>query len=396
MMLQLARRMLTEPDKRLLWKFAYNFGFKGIRSVQLYKKRLKQGIHFPPFLFISVINSCQLRCQGCWVDVASPRQMIEKDKLNEIITTAKRRGNSYFGILGGEPLMHPHLLDVLAAHPDCYFQIFTNGQLITDEYARELRRVGNATPLISIEGGEVVSDERRGQQGVLSKTIEGLHNAVRHRLIVGVATSVCQTNIDLVSEPWLRRLIELGVHYAWFHTYRVVGPDPSAELALTPEQVLDVRRFIVKMRARLPIGIVDAYWDDKGEALCPMATGISHHIGPSGAIEPCPIIQFATESINEGPDVYELMTQSAFLDDFRKTSAAATNGCVVLERPDLVKQLVQKHSAVDTTQRGTALAELDRLEPRSSQHLPGSEIPEESWLYRFAKKHWYFGFGAYT
>ena len=32
----------------------------------------------------------------------------------------------------------------------------------------------------------------------------------------------------------------------------------------------------------MPIGIVDAYWDDKGEALCPMATGVSHHIGPSG------------------------------------------------------------------------------------------------------------------
>ncbi|HEX3869913.1 MAG TPA: radical SAM protein, partial [Pirellulales bacterium] len=65
-------RMLTRTDPRLLWKFGYNFGYKGMRSVQLYKRRLKQGIHFPPFLFISIINSCQLRCQGCWVDVESP------------------------------------------------------------------------------------------------------------------------------------------------------------------------------------------------------------------------------------------------------------------------------------------------------------------------------------
>ena len=87
----------------------------------------------------------------------------------------------------------------------------------------------------------------------------------------------------------------MGVHYVWFHTYRVVGPKPERrQLALRPEQVLAVRRFIVQMRSRLPIAIVDAYWDDKGEALCPMATGISHHIGPCGDIEPCPIIQFAT------------------------------------------------------------------------------------------------------
>ncbi|MCA9027892.1 MAG: radical SAM protein [Planctomycetaceae bacterium] len=396
MIVQLGRRMLMETDKRVLWKFAYNFGFKGMRSVQRFKKRLKEGVHFPPFLFISIINSCQLRCQGCWVDVASPRQMISTEDLNRIITDAKKHGNSYFGFLGGEPFMHPGMFDVLEAHPDCYFQIFTNGQLITKEVAERLRRVGNATPLISIEGTEIVSDDRRGGHDVLNKTLAGLKNCVDAGLIVGVATSVCQTNIDLVDEAWLKRLIDMGVHYAWFHTYRVVGPLPAEELALTPEQVLNVRKFAVEMRAKLPIGIVDAYWDDRGDALCPMVTGISHHIGPSGAIEPCPIIQFATESINDGPSVYELMTKSEFLKDFREASAQATRGCVVLERPDLVQELVTRHGARDTTQRQSALVELKALSPRNSQHNPEETVPEKHWLYRFAKKHWYFGFGAYT
>lgn len=396
MLLQLAKRMLTETDTRQLWRLAYNFGYKGMRSVELYKKRLKRGEHFPPFLFISIINSCQLRCQGCWVDVEAPRKMISLADMNRIITDAKRHGNSYFGILGGEPFMHPDLFEILGSHPDCYFQIFTNGQMITDEVARELRRVGNATPLISIEGTEIVSDERRGRANVLDQTLAGLENCRRNKLITGVATSVCQSNIDLVSEPWLRRLIELGVHYVWFHTYRVVGPRPSAELALRPEQVEQVRRFIVEMRGRLPLVIVDAYWDDKGQALCPMATGVSHHIGPGGDIEPCPIIQFATESIGDRESIYELMTESRFLKDFRETAAQATRGCVVLERPDLVRELVIKHGARDTTQRGVALPELEALEPRHSQHVPGGERPEEHWMYRFAKKHWYFGFGAYT
>jgi len=396
MILKLSARMLREVDKKALWKFAWNFGYKGMRSVQKFKKRLKQGIHFPPFLFISVINSCQLRCQGCWVDVSSKRQMIELADMNRIINDAKKHGNSFFGILGGEPFMHPQLFEILAAHPDCYFQIFTNGQLITDEVAKRLRKLGNATPLISIEGTEVVSDDRRGGRDVLNKTMQGLENCVKNHLIVGVATSVCQTNIDLVSESWLRRLIEMGVHYCWFHTYRVVGPKPAVELALTPEQVVKIRRFAVDMRAKLPIGIVDAYWDDKGEALCPMATGVSHHIGPSGAIEPCPIIQFATENIRDDQSLYQLVTRSEFLRDFREASAQATRGCVVLERPDLVRDLVIKHSAADTTQRQTALMEMEALTPRGSQHTPGEEIPEKHWLYRFAKKHFFFGFGAYT
>lgn len=396
MVLQFGRRMLTETDPRLLWKIAYNFGYKGMRSVNLYKKRLRQGVHFPPFLFISIINSCQLRCQGCWVDVESPRKMIELEDMNRIINDAKKHGNSFFGLLGGEPFMHPQILDILAAHPDCYFQIFTNGQLITDEVARDLRRLGNATPLISIEGSEIVSDQRRGRLNVLSKSLEGLANCRRHKLITGVATSVCQTNIDLVSEAWLRKLIELGAHYAWFHTYRVVGPRPTAELALSPEQVLKVRRFVVEMRSKLPIGIVDAYWDDKGEALCPMATGVSHHIGPAGDVEPCPIIQFARESIHDGGSLFDMMTGSEFIRDFRETAARATRGCIVLERPDLVRDLVLKHGARDTTQRGTALPEIEALQPRNSQHNPGNAVPEDHWVYRIAKKHWFFGFGAYS
>ena len=396
MIYQFAKRMLTETDPRLLGKFAWNFGVKGVRSVELYKKRLKRGEHFPPFLFISVISGCQLRCQGCWVDVAAPSKSIAIGDLNRLIDDAKAHGNAYFGILGGEPFLYPHLIELFETHPDCYFQVFTNGQLITDAVAKELRRVGNVTPLISIEGSELVSDQRRGRLNVLSKTLAGLENCHRNKLITGVATSVCQTNIDLVSEQWLRRLIELGVHYAWFHTYRVIGPNAAPELALTPEQVLRVRRFAVEMRAKLPIAIVDAYWDDKGEALCPMATGVSHHISPYGDVEPCPIIQFATENIRDHVSVYELMNGSEFLRDFRETAAKATRGCIVLERPDLVRDLVIRHGARDTTQRKTALPEIEALQSRNSQYNPGNEIPEDHWAYRFAKKHWFFGFGAYS
>src|SRR2546427_2145916 len=196
MIVSLARRMLVETDLRLLAKLAYNFGYKGMRSVELYKKRLQSGEHFPPFLFISVISSCQLRCQGCWVDVEAPSKSLSLEDMNCILDDAKRHGNSYFGILGGEPFLHPQLLDIFEAHPDCYFQVFTNGQMITDEVAGRLRRLGNVSPLISIEGTEIVSDQRRGRLGVLSKTLAGLENCRRNKLILGVATSVCQSNID--------------------------------------------------------------------------------------------------------------------------------------------------------------------------------------------------------
>jgi MoaA/NifB/PqqE/SkfB family radical SAM enzyme len=396
----MAKRILFETDKRLLWKLAWNMGFKGILSVEKHKRRLQKGEVFPPFLYISIINSCNLRCQGCWVDVAAKQEAMPLEAMNRLLNEAKEMGNAFFGIVGGEPFMHPQLFDMLAANPDCYFQIFTNGHFITDEKAKRLRQLGNVTPLVSVEGTEIISDQRRGRAGVLSKTMQGVRNCLNNRVFTGVCTSLCQSNIDdLLTEEWIDRLIEMGVMYTWFHVYRPMGPDANPQLCLTPQQQLRARRFVVEMRAKKPIIIIDAYYDGDGRALCPAATGISHHINPWGDIEPCPIVQFAKESIHAtAEDCRPLRAKfidSDFLRDFRDLARSSTRGCIVLERPDLLAELVQKHEAPDTTVRGTALAELQAMKTRKSQYNPGHEIPEKNWFYRFAKRHWFNDFGAY-
>src|SRR4051794_10201708 len=196
MLLKMAWRMLRETEKRLVWKLFWNMGVKGMLAVERHKRRMRRGEVFPPFLYVSIINSCNLRCQGCWVDVAAKQQTIAPAQFDRLLGEAKAMGNSFFGIVGGEPFMHPHLLDMLAGHPDAYFQVFTNGHFITDERAKRLRRLGNVTPLISVEGNEIVSDQRRGRGGVYSKTMEGLHNCLRNKVMTGVCTSVARTNID--------------------------------------------------------------------------------------------------------------------------------------------------------------------------------------------------------
>jgi MoaA/NifB/PqqE/SkfB family radical SAM enzyme len=399
MYFRLLKRFLLETDKRLLWKLAWNMGFKGMLSVQKHKARLRRGEVFPPFLYVSIINSCNLRCQGCWVDVAAKQETIKPEAFRKFVHEAQEMGNVFFGIVGGEPFMHPHLLDMLAEHPGCYFQIFTNGHFITDAVARRIRELGNVTPLISVEGTEIVSDERRGRAGVLSKSLQGVENCVKNKVFTGVCTSLCQTNFDLLDEKWIDRLIEMGVMYTWFHVYRPMGPEANPQLCLTPEQQLTARKFVVEMRAKKPIIIVDAYYDGEGKALCPAATGISHHINPWGGIEPCPIVQFTKESIHSTPEdnrhLRDKFLQSTFLQDFRKLAQSTTRGCIVLERPDLLKALVEKHNAKDGTVRGTALAELEAMKVRTSQFNPANQVPEKSWAYRLAKRYWFYDFGVY-
>lgn len=400
MLLRMARRMIFETDKRLLWKLFWNMGLKGMLSVQRHKARLKRGEYFPPFLYVSIINSCNLRCQGCWVDVAAKQEIIQPEAFHKMVKEARQMGNTFFGIVGGEPFMHPHLLDMLAEHPDCYFQIFTNGQFITDERAKRMRQLGNVTPLISIEGTEIVSDQRRGRKDVYTRSMAGIHHCLDNKVLTGVCTSLCKTNIDdLLQESWVDRLIEMGVMYTWFHVYRPMGPKPNPALCLSAEEAKRAREFVVEMRAKKPIIIVDAYYDGEGNALCPAATGISHHINPWGDIEPCPIVQFSKESIHskkgDARTLRQKFTQSAFLREFRELSQETTRGCIVLERPDLLQALVEKHQAPDTTARQTARQELAAMDSRPSQYSPGNEVPEKNLLYRLAKRFWFNDFGVY-
>ena len=158
-----------------------------------------------------------------------------------------------------------------------------------------------------------------------------------------------------------------------------------------------MRRFVVDIRCRKPIIVIDAYYDAEGNALCPAATGFTHHINPWGDIEPCPIIQFATDSIHDARPLSEVFNQSQFLRDFRQTAATHTRGCIALERPDLIDNLVAAHQAKDSTARQTALAELRVASRHRSQYAPESApIPEKSWAYRIAKRIAFHDYGVYS
>ena len=121
-----------------------------------------------------------------------------------------------------------------------------------------------------------------------------------------------------------------------------------------------------------------------------------HTPDPWGDIEPCPVIQLATDTIHERRPLKETFQESEFLRDFRQTAAESTRGCIVLERPDLLEALAERHGARDTTARQSGFAELEAMETRPSQYDPNCEIPEKSWAYRLAKRMWFNDYGTYT
>ena len=396
-LIKIGWRVFKQTPLKLLWKFCWYFCWPNLWNMHHFEQRQKRGEpFFPAFNMISVTETCNLSCSGCWVSKAG-RKQLTMEQINGIINESKRHGSKFFGILGGEPLMYKGLISIFHQHRDCYFQLFTNGTLLTDDIAQQLRQAGNVTPLISIEGLEEESDRRRQGNDVYQRTLQGVRACRKAGLIFGVAASICRNNYDeLVTHQHIERVAREGAAYLWYYIYRPVGANAHPEQALTEEQIKGLRQFLVHERLNAPVVLIDVYWDEKGQAICPGATGMSHHVSPSGAIEFCPVIQMASDFLNDdASNMTQLYAESRFLADMRHRIAQTTRGCIVMENPNLMAEMLQGYELCDTTSRGTAMQEYQRMTCVPGHNMSSNPIPEQSRPYKWLKKHYFFGFGAY-
>lgn len=396
-LIKVGLRVFHQTPLRLLWKFLWNFGWRNLWNMHAFEKMQKKGgDFFPAFNMISVTETCNLACSGCWVSQGG-KKSLTLEQIDGIINESKCHGSFFFGILGGEPLMYKGLIDIFTRHHDCYFQLFTNGTMLNDDIAMQLRKAGNVTPLISLEGLEEESDRRRQRSEVYNRTLRGVRACRKAGLIFGVAASICRSNFDeLVSRSHIERVAKEGAAYLWYYIYRPVGAEAHPENALSREQIRQLRQFLVDERQDAPVVLVDVYWDDKGKAMCPGATGMSHHVSPSGAIEFCPVIQMATDFLNaDASNMTELYKNSEYLKGMREEVAAATRGCILMDNPQLMTELLRKYPVQETTSRQTAMSEYARMQCVPGHDMGNDAIPEKSGPYRWLKKNYFFGFGAY-
>lgn len=383
-----------KSNSRCRRKFLTNMLWKGWLGFRKFEKRKKRGEMFPAFQFISVTNDCNLKCQGCWVTGGEHKENLEMAKIDAIIEAGKKHGSYFYGILGGEPLMYKQLFDIFEKHADCYFLLFSNGTLFTDNTGKELCRLANVTPIFSFEGDERGADIRRGGNNIYHRTLQSIKSSVENGLLTGVAISVCKSNLEMaLSDEFIQMLHDHGVLYIWYYIYRPSGENPNYELALNSEEILRLRRFLVEGRTRYPIVLIDSYWRADGEPFCPAAEGLSHHINPAGYIEPCPVIQLSHDKIN-GSDIDSVYENSTFLKSFRAEILQKTQGCVLMEDPAWLKNFAAKHDAVNTSNRPAMLQDFMNA-PVVSSHGSCPHIAEKSFIYRFAKRTAFFGMGAY-
>ncbi|HRR52398.1 MAG TPA: radical SAM protein, partial [Bacteroidales bacterium] len=349
---QLAKNTFSRISKQsldcVIQNFFINAAVIGRQRQEQLRKELN--IWLPWFFVISPTARCNLTCVGCYAGNYSKQEDLSFELVDRIFNEAKDLGIYFVTVSGGEPFMWPHLLDIMEKHHDMFFQIYTNGTLITKDVANRLGKLGNAAPAISIEGFEKETDARRGE-GTFKRIMEAMDNLRNAGVPFGFSATPTKLNIEtLMSDEFIDLMIEKGCSIGWFFQYVPIGRKPDVSLMATPEQRFRLRRRSIEIRNTKPIFIGD-FWNDGpyvGGCICGARQAGYFHINCHGDVEPCVFLQFSVDNIKDKKLIDVI--QSPFFKAFQEAQPYRENNnlltpCALIDNPQVLRDIVTEFNA---------------------------------------------------
>lgn len=205
------------------------------------KFQKEYGMRAPTFLLLSPGKACNLHCTGCYADSTESARTLEWSIVDRMIEEAKTLwGARFFVISGGEPFAYRSegktILDIFEKHSDCFFMVYTNSTLITDEISKQLSRIGNSLLCISVEGWKQRTDERRGE-GIFDRILESMARLSRDGVPFGISLTGTRYNVEeILSNDFIDFFMNQGAIFAWLFQYMPIGRAFTLDLMPTPEQ----------------------------------------------------------------------------------------------------------------------------------------------------------------
>ncbi|MBN1310309.1 MAG: radical SAM protein [Anaerolineae bacterium] len=194
-----------------------------------------------PIAWVEVTDICNMHCEGCYRQNLTGHKSLEELK-EEVQFFKKWRNPDNFSIAGGEPLIHPDIVELVAYMAEQGIKpiILTNAKALTPELLRELKKAGLA-------GFTMHIDSHQNRQGWEDKN-EKEHNELRQKYADMVAAEgglylVFNSTVypstfheipDVVS--WAHANIE-KVQGVVFITYRIATTEDSVATDKDAQQI---------------------------------------------------------------------------------------------------------------------------------------------------------------
>ena len=159
-------------------------------------------------LIFHVTGLCNLKCWHCWQS-AKPEDQPERDDhkagivspndLMKVLRDAKTLGLACIKFTGGEPFLHPQIMDYLkvADQEGVAVGIETNGTLIEADRVAELKKIKRLFVAVSLDGATSdIHDRFRGVNGAYRRTMAAIEQLTRADISVQIIMSLYRENAD--------------------------------------------------------------------------------------------------------------------------------------------------------------------------------------------------------
>ena len=178
------------------------------------KEKVCDNRYFPAVNWM-ITGKCNYNCLHCFnaADNCHLQSEFTLEEAERFIKEAEECGINAFTITGGEPMLHPHFMDIIRGiyeHGMYVEELNTNGFFITKEILDEMKEIG-CRPLMKISfDGVGHHDWLRNRKGAEEDALRAIRLCVENGFRVKAQTNVHRLNADSML-PTAKLLSEMGV-----------------------------------------------------------------------------------------------------------------------------------------------------------------------------------------
>ncbi len=179
----------------------------------------KFGKNTPDQITISITEECPNRCIHCALPDTDNKASLSPEEVTNVIDQATRMGTTMIIFDGGEPMVHPDLVEMVRhVDPDkAVATVFTSGTGLTPEKAASLKDAGLFAVNVSLDSPYIGEHDRmRGRSGVFDDALAAIRNSLDAGILVNIYVVLSPMNVGDLKEFYMLA-VEMGVHELSFY-----------------------------------------------------------------------------------------------------------------------------------------------------------------------------------
>lgn len=168
------------------------------------------------FLWLEITAKCNLECQHCYADSSPGRQlfgeMATRDWL-QILLEAASLGCTQVQFIGGEPTLHPDLVEMISFASDkgfSFIEVFTNATHINEELIKAFAKYRVRVAISFYSDVPATHDSITKRHGSFERTVRNIKRMVEEK--IPIRAGIIETRLNSGHSPSAKYFLEqLGI-----------------------------------------------------------------------------------------------------------------------------------------------------------------------------------------